>query len=249
VSLFYQGAPYPNWKLHNKDVNRFFVVNLTEVIDRLGVLHTRMEPCFKQALAEIRASDWVNQYKSNWICSHTQITPENRRRAKTFSRAAAIIVALELYADQTNAGLNVYDYLRVLPAFYWVDQFETNRLAALSGHYQTMSPAQRTAAFGQHAKENFAATILAMLDQITATTLLDELADGWCVTRFIAERLCTLINTPHFPQSLHIGPVLGVGEESANPRMRVGRNGPAQLMRVPRFRTPEQLRAEGSFVA
>jgi len=251
TSFFYQGEAYENWKLHNKNKNRFFVLNIDRVLDLLDISHTKMEADFAAACASVSASAWATQYRSEWDCSHTQIYPANRNAAKTFSRAVSVIEALNVTAARTRPDVNVYDFLRIVPAFYFIDGFDEERLAALEAHFSTLTPEQQREGLGSAGAtiQTFSEACLLSVSQSSKGRLLKHLATGYCATKFVVEGIRTFVNSDRFPANLHVGPVLRAGEVSPQHGELPPRKAAARDLLVPRRREPARLIAESGYLA
>jgi hypothetical protein len=68
--------------------------------------------------------------------------------------------------------------------------------------------------------------------------LIGESADGFCVTKYVANKLAEFINSS-YPEELHVGPVLSSGEDSVNEKLGYKKAAPS--LRVPRKRDPSEL--------
>jgi hypothetical protein len=235
-ALLLEGAPYDEWTLHNRKANRFYILNLTRILGELGAEHTKMKQYFESAQIEVKASGWVEQFPSDWYTSATQLYPDQRSKPKTFSRAATIIVALEMLAQERKPDLNVYDYLRILPAFYFIDRFDQQRLNALTAHFDSLDYLARDKLLAGNADaSSFAKVCLRQIGQENSDGLLDQLVAGFCVTKSVAESLCDFVNT-HFPLDLHVGPVCHAGDEDMGSSGALGRKNAAPALRVPKRR-------------
>lgn len=231
-ALMQDGDVHPGWYLANKAQNRFYVLNLDYVMGVLAIDYTRARPYVERATATIAAeTTWAEQYASDYECSHTQLSPDKRKGAKHFGRAAAIIVAMEIAAREKNNAINVYDWLRILPAQYFVDRLDRKRLEELQAFHAAMSEADRVAAFGEEDKAKpFDDLMLRRIDQEFSLGLLDEIVDGFCVTKYIANKIVGFINA-HFPDRLHVGPVRISGQDGVSNGL--GKQRAARNMRVP----------------
>jgi len=250
IALLYQGTSYDTWRFHNKDKNRFFILNLEKVLELLDVQHTKMEAYFRKAETEIRASAWAKQYQSKWECSHTQLKPKVRRAPKTFSRAVIIIVALEMCAREVKPDVNVYDYLRVLPAFYFVDSFDEARLEAFETHFAALDADAKKIWLGGQGDgfKTFADACHELIEQNFGGRLLHQLAAGFCVSQFAAEKARAVLNHAAVPAELRVGPVLRAGEESRIDQVAFPRKAAADHLRVLRRREPAELIAETGYL-
>jgi hypothetical protein len=244
-ALFFQGEAYNNWALRNWRKRRFYVLNLRHAMEAMRVAHTTLGPAFNWAPKMIsEETTWGKQYAGDYTCSRTQVYPEEYGKAKHFDKAVAIIVALERYAQENDRSFNVYEYLRIVPAFYFVDRFDAAKLAALEERFAQMSEADRLAAFRpigdkELAGLSFSEICLIHLEQVDQSGLLPEMAAGACVTRYVADALVAFVNAA-FPRELHIGPVREAGDDSAT-NLNLGTGDAAAALRVPRYRDPAEL--------
>jgi hypothetical protein len=230
TSLMCERDVYPAWYISNKGKNRFFIVNIDYVMGRLDIDYTRTRVYFEKATELIRKeTQWNQEYGSDYESSHTQINPTRRHEAKHFGHSVAIIVAMEVAATEKNMEFNVYDWLRILPAQYFVDRFDKARLDALVEAYTGLSDSERAAKFGADSKLPFGDLCLTRIEQRFSSGLLDDIVQGHCITKFTANLLMKFINES-FPEHLHVGPVVasgmeavsdGLGTKRAAPRLRV----------------------------
>lgn len=228
------------WFTHALRQNRFFIVNLGIVLSKIGFSgHTLAGPIFKKAEAIIAdETKWSEQFPFGYACHPRHLAIKKRSQAKFFGHAATIIVAMEVAASDLKNPFNVYDFLRILPAQYFVDQFDAHRKAELIASYDAMSPADKVAKFGEEkAGHSFDRLCLSAIEQASSDGLLDEIADGYCITKYTAELLEKFVNE-NFDRSLRVGPVMssgadsesrGLGYKSACKALRV----PKKLMAIP----------------
>jgi hypothetical protein len=237
-----------HWFATNRRVNRFFVVNLQTVIARLDLKHTKSETYFRDAMAAIEAeTQWKKQLPFEYVSSHTQIFPKNkqdaaqpRQSAKLFGHCATIIVALELAAKHLNSQVNVYDYMRILPAQCFVDQFNEERLKDLTEYHSRLSRDERILKFGVDAGDStFSSACLPAIGQLKGR-LLEQMTAGFCVTRFTANALVKHVNE-NYPAELHVGPVRSAGEDAIVEGL--GYKNAAPDLRTPRTIPQSQLAA------
>jgi hypothetical protein len=152
---------------------------------------------------------------------------------KHFGIAATIIVAMEVAAAELKPGLDVYEYLRIIPAQYFVDRLEAARLEKLRTYYAGLSEADRVEKFGEKGRStSFDAVCLTHLGQTYSDALLDEHSAGFCVTRYVADLLLEFVNK-NFPAEYHVGPVYASGEESISTGLGI-KNKAARSVRVPK---------------
>jgi hypothetical protein len=174
-----------------------------------------------------------DEYESDYVASWTQLAQRVRNGPKHFGIAATIVVAMEVAASELKPHVNVYDYLRIIPAQYFVDRLEAARLQELRTLYTALSEADRVEKFGDNATSaSFDAVCLAYLGQAYSTNLLDEHAAGFCITRYVADLLLKFVNEK-FPAEYHVGPVYAAGEDSISINLGT-KNRAAPSLRVPK---------------
>ena len=240
TSLLTEGSEGPNWYGANRKSNRFYILNVGKVIGDLNIEHTKTESLFERALDEINTqTEWAKYHPFEFGSSKTQIYPENRHAPKLFARAATIIVALEIASRESPRDLNVYDYLRVIPAQFFADRFNEERLNALKVHFGTFTEQERIDKFGEENKDKpFETLVLEALGQAFSERLLDQMATGFTVTKYVATKLIEFINE-HFPHELHIGPLRACGDDVITKGL--GRKNAAPQLRVPKLREPKDI--------
>lgn len=245
ADFFFEGTPYQNWQARNWGKRRFFVLNLQHVIEDMHVRHTNTGPNFAEATRIISVeTSWNSQYRADYTCAKVQIYPDQRVQAKHFEKAVVMIVAMEVHARSNNFDLNVYDFLRIIPAFYFVDRLNAPRLKALGDHYSTLSEDEISRQFGSKedpaaGKRSFEDQCLFALRQVEGSRLLHEMAAGYCVTEYVASRLVQFIEK-NFPPELHVGPVRVAGDHQAR-EPDLGSDDAAPSLRVPRYREPSEI--------
>lgn len=239
ADLMFEAETYDGWFSANWKHNRFYVLNAKKLIGDLKLEHTKGAPAFTEAKRIINEdTDWPTQFAFDYGCSHTSIYPDKIESAKSFGHAVTIIVALEVWAASHNSSINVYDYLRIIPAQYFVDQLDKKRLADLAKHHNELTEDEKTAKFGVDARLSFNKLCVQRISQINENLLL-QMVSGMCVTRLVGENLIAFINE-HYPEDLHIGPVLPCGSDDAvSPGL--GRKNAATALRVPKLRAPELI--------
>jgi hypothetical protein len=239
TSLLCEGAPYEDWAFYNKSKNRFVVVNLEHVLSVLRIDYTLTRDYFKSATEIILGeTTWNEEYPSSYECSHTQIKPNRRNEPKHFGHAATTIVALELAAKEKNQDVNVYDWLRILPGWYFVDRFEKELLAKAEKYYEGLTEAERIALLGDDAKgRSFRELCLMRMDQTSRKELLDQVVGGACLTRLPADRLVDFMAL--FPKKFEVGPVLRAGEQSVSNGL--GSKRTARNLHLPRRYAQDKL--------
>jgi hypothetical protein len=242
--LFFQAEAYPNWAIENWDKRRFFVLNLAHVMRLLQAKHTTLKNAFEAAATIIKdKTKWSEQYKETFSCSPVQIYPKSISEPKHLNKTATIIVAMEAFAAEKDDPTNVYDFLRIIAAFYFVDRLDTARLDALRQEYDGWTEDQKNAAFGtdndpEPAHRSFDDQCLNALEQVEGSKLLEEMSAGFTVTKYVADELVKFVNR-HFPARLHIGPALPAGSERRS--ISLGTKEAAPSLRVPQYRDPSAL--------
>ena len=205
-------------------------MNLDWVLTDLHLQHTVARSYFEEAVSVIaRETEWKKQHSFDYTSSHTQIYPGKHRSAKLFGHAAAIIVAMEVAARKLKPDLNVYDRLRILAAAFFVDRFDDARFTALTAYHDGMTAEARTAVFGpgfEH--KDFAETCCEIIGQ-SRHGVLQQLANGFCVTRFIAERVMAFVND-RYPTEFAVGPVRVFGEDLRSPGLGRKSNAAPELL-------------------
>lgn len=240
TSLLCNGGIYPEWYFANKGKNRFYVANLVRVMGLIDLKHTLTRSSFREAKDVIeRETDWKAQYGFAYGASHTQINPDKRYSAKVFDNAATIIVAMEIAARESGSAVNVYDYLRIMPAQYFIDKLDGERREKLDAYFHSIPLEVRQQKFGlkeAHHARSFEAACLAASDQLDSNGLIKEMSFGSTVTKDVADRVCNFINS-NFPHELHVGPVRGSGDPDTF-SWKLGCRNAAQSLRV---RVPQVL--------
>ena len=239
ASLICQGEVYSGWYIANKQQNRFYVVNLGLVIDELQLDYTKWRKEFEAATLVIdKHTSWVKEFNFNYKCSHTQLGRPND--PKYFSTAAALIVGMDVVARKKGAATDIYSRLRILPAQYFVDLLDASRLAQLEAYFNGLGNDERKEKFGENAvNSNFRALCLTAIKQQNSEGLLDEMAKGDCVTKWVASRLEQYINQ-RVPEALRIGPVRGSGDFDRR-RNDLGTGSVAPSLLVPKTLAPNEL--------
>ncbi|MEA2943237.1 MAG: hypothetical protein QOD09_3766 [Bradyrhizobium sp.] len=237
ASLMRQGHVYPGWYTANKRMNKFYVVNLGHVMDALMIDYSSTERFFEKATEIIlKETTWNKEYQSKYEASWTQLAPKIKNGPKHFGIAATIIVAMEVAAAELNPQFDVYEYLAIIPAQYFVDRLEAPRLQKLRTYYAGLSEAERVATFGENGRStSFDAVCLTHLGQTYSEALLDEHCAGYCVTRYVAELLLEFVNK-NFPAEYHVGPVFASGEDSISTGLGTDKAAPS--LRVPKSLYP-----------
>jgi len=243
-TFLFDGDVFEGWHLENSSKNRFYLVNLETVMSRLGVKYHSFSHVLDQAQTTIiNDTDWRDQYFFDFKCSNTQLKNRSRFAPKLFDRAATIIVAMELRAKEVAPDYNVYDYLRIVPATYFVDEFRLATLRDLEAYFRKFSAEEKAEIFGEHAAPTFQETALGALGQKTNGDLLSLMATGYTATRWMCNGLTQLVQNA-FPEEYHLGETLHAGSEDAadyDDEIRLGSKPAAKSLKVPRNRQPQQL--------
>ncbi|MDP3737497.1 MAG: hypothetical protein Q8R02_08905 [Hyphomonadaceae bacterium] len=219
--------------------NRFYILNLQTVIGKLGIAPTTMSNAFKEFGPLIaQETEWAKQVPAKFGCNHTHIQTTKQLQPKQFGHAVTIIFVLDKYAQKIGADFDVYDYLRIIPAQYFIDGFDKDHYNALVKFYAEMKVADRIAIFGDDPPPNFDVACLNAIDQPPKSGLILQMAWGFCVTRYVADHVRQFINSK-FPKDRHVGLVLASGQES-NTEGASSKNAASDL-RVPRLRAVEEL--------
>jgi hypothetical protein len=229
TSLLHGWERHDAWNYANRRASRFYVINVPLVLGRLRLMTTKAGAYFDAAEKVIaEQTTWHNDQPFDYTCSHTQIYPQNIREPKTFGRAVTIIVAMEMAAADTQPELDVYHYLRILPAHHFVDGFDQKRLQELEAAHNGMRVEEKVEKFGPLAQKSFEDVCLASIEQSKAG-LVTSLTEGYCVTKYTAEKLMTFVNS-NYPE-LKVGPVLSSGQHSISEGL--GEKNAAEGLRVP----------------
>jgi hypothetical protein len=242
MSLLCQGSSYVGWYRANRQKNRYYVANLEIILDELKPDYTKLGLQFQEAQRIIREeTDWSEEYPSPFKCSPTQLAKPHE--AKQFEIAAAIIVAMEVVAREKKPGLNVYKVLRILPAQYFVDLLDKQRLAQIQQCFEDWTVEQRVEIFGEDARDrSFVDLCLFYIDQAYSDGLLDEIVKGFCILKHTADLLEQFVNR-HFPKHLHVGPVRGSGDVKTI-RDTLATERAAYSLKVPRTLEEDKLGAD-----
>jgi hypothetical protein len=242
-SFLIQGETYDEWFLANKTANRFFILNIGEVVQRINPQHTTYNRSdFDEAERMIDENvdiKWKDQYPFTYEASRTQLYPQVLHSAKRFGIAATLILAMDRTAQNNGLNINVYDYLRIVPAYYFVDGLTADRLAAIEQNHEIMTVDAKLAKFGEDfIDRSFEATCLLKMEQDLNLQLITELSQGGCVTKYIADYIIKFVHD-NYPHQLHVGPVRAAGQPSSS--YGLGVKNAVDKMRVPRKRKPEEL--------
>jgi len=234
ASLLCERDVGPAWFAHADRQNRFFVVNLDTVLGLVGFGGHSTAGTYCDEAERIIAAEtkWRDQYAFQYVCHQRHLARDRRVKPKYFGHAATMIVALEVMAKAQNRPVNVYDFLRILPAQYFIDRFDKKRKAQLAENYNSISADEKRDRFGpDKVGLAFDELCLVSIEQPTSAELLDQMTSGYCVTKYTANLLMNFINDK-FDKDLKIGPIIvsggecntpGLGDKSAAPALRVPR--------------------------
>jgi hypothetical protein len=189
TTLLCQGTEYRGWFLANRRHSRFFIVNLNAALESLNIDYTSSDRYLEEASEVIATrTGWPDQYGFEYKASMVQLSPKNRKKPKRFGIAITIIVGMEIAAARKAKNFNVYDHLRIIPAHYFVGGLDSSKLKAIRSYSRTMDRGPIVEALGAvYANGDFDTSFREWSGQ--APTVLDELADGYCVTKFVGEKL------------------------------------------------------------
>lgn len=240
--LLYQGGIYPVWWAHNRQKNRFYILNVQEVMGQLNVPHTSMAQYFNDAPDQMKnETSWASQYPLSFGCHHNQIFPDKLLAPKIFDHAVTIIFVLEKYAKAKRQDLNVYDHLRIIPAQYFIDDLDKARYDSLAQHYRSLSDSDRRTIFDAGPNVSLDEAVATAVSQgVKNSIILKQMSWGHCVTRYVADHVRQYING-RFPVEFHLGPVLASGQEG-NYAKGGSKNAVPQL-KVKKMIRPEELPA------
>lgn len=239
VDLLYQGGVHDGLWAASARKTRYYVLNLKTVISLLGIVPANMRVHFDECGPLIAAeTDWPNHVPVTFGCNYTHIQRTKVDDPKYFEHAATIIFVLEKYAEKINSPINVYDYLRIIPAHYFIDEFNKDLLDQLNEYYTGLSEERRAEIVGANPADKFEVACLKELDQPLRSKLIRQMSWGFCVNRYVADHLRLFINQ-RFPSEFHVGRVLASGQD-ANLHSAGSKSAAADLV-VPRTRATQQL--------
>lgn len=216
-----------------EEANRFIVVNLEQLVDELDIAYSAAQHLLDRAAQAVKdETNWSSSFDTVWKTSKMQLQRDSQRSGKMPAKAATIIVALELAAHEKNKRINIYERTGILECNHFVDLFDTDRLNALTRHYDSLSEADRAAKFGESARtESFEDVCLKEAGQPFSTGLLAQMAKGDCAPQKLCGNLVNFINQSRFPKELHVGAeALESGDERAR-NLKLGRGNAAKALR------------------
>jgi hypothetical protein len=220
ADLFYGGAAYPDWQAFNWRHRRFYLLNAKRMLGLLRVSHTSSDPYFGEAMRIIEAeTEWPKDFPADYSTSKTQIYPQRIEEPKLLAKALTTVVALECIARAQDSKINVYDHLRIVPAWYFLDGFDRDLHRNLAHAFEQLSVERKQ----QLAKKadvrvgaDFDEVCLRQVGQTPGSGLLRQLASGYCVTRDVAEGIARFIKST-FAAQWGSGPVRVAGESGSDP--------------------------------
>jgi hypothetical protein len=224
LRLMHQGDGYPHWAHNNQHKKRFFLTNFASIITQYRAVVGRrddLKQYLEKAATEISANnpEWNLEYPGIYLAGNTQISDSRIKEGKWFDFAASIIVAMELAFKDKGIPVNVYDYLRIVPAFYFINAFDSGKLAAIKSAYAAMSNDEKLARFGKFGAgadhKSFYQICFAAVGQTEDGSVVDGLAKGYLATKYVCDGLVQLINE-NFDPSCHVGEALGAGQDGSN---------------------------------
>jgi hypothetical protein len=219
--LFHDGGPYIGWAEESGDNKRFFVPNVKTVVTAYtsnGGTKKELVGFFRTATKVIARENpgWNVAFPGSYQAGKGWAESYRRKEPRRFTTAATMIVGLELAVKSLKMRINVYDYLRIIPAFYFVDEFDVAKLATIQEAFAAMTPAEKLAKFGADADgKTFFQICYAAFGQTDDGSVVTGLAKGHIATHFVCEELASLINT-HFPAPCRVGVVKGAGEDGSD---------------------------------
>lgn len=235
TDLFYGGDTYEDWQAFNWKRRRFFLLNGRRVLGLLRVTHTKTDRYFQQAEELILTeTDWPAEFAADYATSKTQIYPQRLDEAKLLAKALTITVALECIARSENSKINVYDYLRIVPAWYFVDGLDSDRYRDLSRAFDQLPSDQkqwRAANTGGRPGADFDEACQQFCGQPASGGLLRQTARGFCVTRDVADGIVRFIDLAFGGNQGGIGPVQTAGTPGSYPAL--GTKDAAPALRPP----------------
>ncbi len=230
TALFHGGEAYDGWHAFNWKHNRFYLVNAALVMGMLRVSRTALDPYLERARTVILTeTDWNRQYPAEYRASKTQLYPDKINLPKAFDKALALIVALEQFAAEKGMEVDVYRHLRILPAFYYVDDFTRENWDHLRREFEALSPwdIQGIATKAGAQSGDILSIWQALLPVRQPAEVLREMLSGACVTREVARSLVQLsdLMPGHFTrlgevQFAGIGAGMAAGTGAASLRRR-----------------------------
>jgi len=221
ADLLYGGEPYEDWQAFNWRFNRFYLLNAERVMGLLRLSRTALDPYMRQANTVIfEQTEWPSQFRGEYLASKTQLYPDKLFQAKLFDKAVALTVALELAGKATDPSVDVYRYLRIAPAFYYLDDFTRENWERFRRDLEARPERDRPS--------DIQAVLNKKFEVSQPAELLREMQGGFCVTRDIVEGLMAF-SAEFLGDRYRLGalrrvgegpPVAGLGTKAAAPSLR-----------------------------
>jgi hypothetical protein len=205
--LFVEGTPYENWRAFNWKQRRFFLKDARLALGLLQVPHTIIDKEVKIAANIIQEkTEWSREYIGEFTVSKTQLYPSKIIEPKFVDKAATIIVALSVIAEQCNRNVDIYDIVKIVPAYFFIDGISPAFIRNLEEEWKSNG---RTIAkeLDQEPATSIDSLWAAHLGEVSsATGLLRDIARGCCITQFLANKLQGfLLAFGHNLRVLHAG--------------------------------------------
>ena len=248
TKLFHGDAGEPFFPLSNREMARFYILNLKNVIEKLQVSRNALTPYLSLAANELKNNFVDNEASPHWksgyppfefSCSPTQINRGDLDKPRYLDKSLIIIVAVELYAAEHAPTFNVYDHLRILRGDFFVDRFDSEAWGRLKEHYAGMDQEQRKNVFGPHAEKDFDSVFLPGIEQKFNKYLINEITNGHTMTKYTCDNVARFVED-HLPEDLHVGPVRPAGSPEPYTKS-LGTKHASTKQRVPSNMDPAQL--------
>lgn len=225
TALFHDGEAYPQWVSRNWEKKRFYVPNVESIIfhywatagkkkDAKIILNEAFQKT-PMVIAEENPS-WLATYPGTYQAGGSWVEKYRLREARSFPIAAGLIVGLELAFKEIGAAVNVYDLLRIVPGFYYVDHFDQTKLDRILNAFANLSPDDVQRKFGPGAVgKSFYEICYGIFGQGSDGSVLKALANGSLATRFVCQSLKDLVNA-QFDVECHLGDLKCAGQDGSN---------------------------------
>ena len=220
-SLLMDGGDLPEIGRHGLKKPRYFIINLSYVIGEIGLQATASstKKYFQEAQSIIcNKTTWGESVESKdiYFCAIKQINEVNRDEAKLLDKCLTIIVALELAAAELKPDFDVYRYLRILPAIYYIDGFDASKLNELENYYDTHANLQ---IISGGSTLPFRRACSLSVGHGRSPELIDELVlQNRTATLDVCEGIVGFVQG-RFPAALHIGPVCAFVERGHSKKL------------------------------
>ncbi len=227
-------ASDPDWFTENSKRKRFFVIGVDDVLAAIGVSANNSSPYFEKAEAEIipQQTTWQTQYNFKYECSNVQLREKALHTSRTFGKSATLILALELAAADKKPDYNVYAHLRILPAHYFVDRFDIERLEKLRAAHKKFTEEELAQKFPEGPRATFDEACAGAIGQWVKPNPLQEMGLGHCATHVVCERLIKFVKD-FYPADLHVGPTRLSGDD-ARSDPKLGTKDATDRLKVPK---------------